>query len=217
MALILLALNFHIQSCHPTLGHPPRGPRPSSRRYTVRRASSASTPHVIVLCPLHPPSPPLSPPLSSSLFTNSPSLPPPTFPLLFYPFPFGATSVTLPLVRFRPRGAPPFYIGFSNPYGFENVAVTFKRIERSFLYRSGCYVAFGLARQMSVITRCFVSFLVRCAEMLASIETISRIRYKIKADILFVSLYLKSTNTIQALRKKYKYMVLQRLLKLHII
>lgn len=138
MALILLALNFHIQSCHPPLGHPPRGPRPSSRRYAVRRASPASTPHVIVLCPLHPPSLSLSPSLlSSSLFTNpvssSSDLSSSLLPISL------RRDLGHPLARavpLRPRDAPPFYIGFSNPYGFENVAVTFKRIEKSFLYRS---------------------------------------------------------------------------------
>lgn len=129
MALILLALNFHIQSCHPTLGHPPRGPQPSSRRHAVRRASSASTPHVIVLCPLHLPSPPHSSPtpVSSSSDLSSSLLPISLRRDLGHPL---ARAVPL-----RPRAASPFYIGFSNPYGFENVAVTFKRIERSFLYR----------------------------------------------------------------------------------
>lgn len=176
MALILLALNFHIQSCHPPLGPPfPRSPALSAVPL-CRTKSPASTPHVIVLCPLLPPSSPslslllslslvLSPPLplflslahssvnpssSSSSDLSSSRLPISLQHDLGHPL-----AHAIPL---HPRDALPFYIGFSNPYGFENVAVTFKRTRRRVAPLSAaCHIAFGAMQQMTVITMSFDS------------------------------------------------------------
>ena len=73
------------------------------------RLRLASTSRVIALCPL----------LSTNLLTTATS--PPTF----------SSFAVLP--HYPPILIPPNYIGFPNPYGFENVILAFRRIRFSLI------------------------------------------------------------------------------------